>query len=340
MAGATNIKVDSVAGFNVGDPMNIGTGADGETRTVAKVGNAATSTTTSRPVAAGATTVKLGSTANLTAGDMLTLGSGASAEIVKVVNVGKPSSEFAIARATTTLAAGSATLSDATTAGALDVPISRVLNFLKGQSVRIGAGDTQEMSVLDIVGVGGGSKLGLPTRAGSRNVKVSSTANFLAGTPAWVDAGVDLERAVISPNGPRYPAQGADQEGTRAAGASTTAAPLQAGATNVKVADVSGFLVGAPITIDEGPNAEAVHISLVGTAGATGTGIDLVETLTKPHGANVQISAAGLTFVNALTKNHPAGAPITGNAATLTGALKYPHASGLEIVTVTPAGTR
>jgi hypothetical protein len=98
--------------------------------------------------------------------------------------------------------------------------------------------------------------------------------------------------------------------------------------------------VGAPITIDEGPNAESVHISLVGTAGATGTGIDIVETLTKPHAAEAPIAAAGLTFLTALTRNHAAGAPITANAATVTTGLKYPHASGTEIFTVTPAGTR
>jgi Protein of unknown function (DUF1593) len=338
-AGATNVKVDSVAGFKVGDPMIIGVGAERETGTVVRVGSGATSTTLSRAVAAGVANVKLGSTTNLAAGDMLALGSGPSAETVRVTTVGKPSSEFIVARAATTLSAGSATLSEATNAGAVDVLIARVADFLRGQTVRIGSGNTQEMATMGVVGVGGGSRLGLPSETGSRNVKVSSTANFLAGTPAWIDAGANLERAVISTSGPRYPAQGADQEGTRAAGASAVAVALQAGARNIKVADIAGFLVGAPITIDEGPNAEAVHISFVGTAGSTGTGIDIVETLTKPHALNVPIAAAGLTFTSGLTRSHAAGAPITANAATLTSGLKFSHASGTEIATVTPAGT-
>ncbi len=338
-AGATNVKVDSVAGFKAGEPMSIGTGADRETRTVARVGSGATNTTLSRPVAAGATNIKLANTANLAAGDMLALGSGTSAETVRVTAAGKPSSEFIIARATTTLAAGSSTLPEATNAGALDVLLARVTDFLRGETVRIGSGNTEEIVTLDVVGVGGGSKLGLPSQTGSKNVKISSTANFLAGSPVWIGSGANLERAVITTNGPRYPAQGADQEGTRAAGASTVAVALQPGARNIKVADVAGFLVGAPITIDEGPNQEAVHISYVGSVGPAGTGIDIVETLTKAHAANASIAASGLTFTSALTKSHAAGAPITASAVAVTSGLKVSHASGTEIATVTPAGT-
>src|SRR6185437_15546642 len=183
------------------------------------------------------TNIKLGSIASLAVGDMLALDSGTSAETVRVVTVGKPSSEFIVSRAATTLAAGAATLSEAANAGAVDVLIARVTGFLKGQTVRIGSGGNQETATLDIVGVGGGSRLGLPSQTGSKNVKILSTANFLAGTPAWIDAGANLERAVISTSGPGYPAQGADQEGTRAAGASTVAVALQAGARNIKVAD-------------------------------------------------------------------------------------------------------
>src|SRR6185437_14511143 len=118
-AGATNLKVDSVAGFKAGDPMIIGTGPDRETRIAMRVGSGATSTTLSRPAAAGATNIKLGSIASLAVGDMLALDSGTSAETVRVVTVGKPSSEFIVARAATTLAAGAATLSEAANAGAV-----------------------------------------------------------------------------------------------------------------------------------------------------------------------------------------------------------------------------
>ena len=48
-----------------------------------------------------------------------------------------------------------------------------------------------------------------------------------------------------------------------------------AGATNIKVVNVAGFVAGQTINIDTGANLETATIATVGTAGATGTGLDL-----------------------------------------------------------------
>ena len=337
-AGSTNIKLDSVAGIGIGDPITIGSGGEQETRIVMRLGKASTDTALSSNLPAGATEAKLGNTANLSVGDSLNIGSGTAAQTVKVTSVGRPSSDYMAARATTTLAGGSATLSEASALGAKELKLAAITGFLKGQTVSIDSGSAQEFMVLDDVGVGGGTTLGLPSVAGSKTVKILSTANFVAGTPVWIDSGANLEKAVISLNGPRYPARGADQEGTRAAGASVLSAPSAVGAHSVKVANVAGFLVGAPITLDSGENAESIHISFVGTAGPDGTGIDLVEPLKRSHSADAPISAAGLTLINALGKSHPTGATVTASGATLSAPLSRSHAAEVNVATITPAG--
>ena len=72
-----------------------------------------------------------------------------------------------------------------------------------------------------------------------------------------------------------------------AAGPTTLAAAAPAGATNIKVASVSGFVVNMHITIDTGASAESAVISHVGTPGAGGTGIDLTAPLANAHASGV-----------------------------------------------------
>src|SRR5438067_1332858 len=56
-----------------------------------------------------------------------------------------------------------------------------------------------------------------------------------------------------------------------------------AGATNVKVGDVSNFTPGEQITIDSGGLTETATIQTVGTRGATGTGLTLTAPLANAH---------------------------------------------------------
>jgi hypothetical protein len=70
-------------------------------------------------------------------------------------------------------------------------------------------------------------------------------------------------------------------------GMTTTAAPVAAGDTNVKVAAVTNLTAGQPIFIGTGADIEYGQIQLVGTAGADGTGVTLVAPLARAHPTGV-----------------------------------------------------
>lgn len=361
-AGATNVKLANTTGLSNGDTLNIDTTGAMEPVTITNVGSstlnttttgasttiaagsttvAAGSTTLAAASAAGATNVKVASVTNFFPSQTITLDAGANLETATVAAVGTSGSGgtgLTLAAALVNAHASGAAVVAVTPAGTTDLKTAAITNFLPGQTVTIDAAGAPESATLAVVGLGGSTTLGLPSAAGDANIKILSTSNFVAGTRLWIDAGANLETAMISTDGPRYPAQGADQEGTRAAGATTTAADSAVGATTVKVASVTGFLVGAPITIDSGGARETNHITFVGTAGATGTGIDLAAPLTSAHATGAQFSAAGLTFTTPLTKGHAAGAAVSANGVTLTAPLAQAHTGAVTLAVVTPAG--
>ncbi|HUL74864.1 MAG TPA: arabinofuranosidase catalytic domain-containing protein [Vicinamibacterales bacterium] len=84
-AGATNIKVASVADFAVGHTIIVDTGADAETAVIASVGTAG-ATTVSADAAAGATMITVATVAGFSAGQPITIGSGANAEAAVVLS--------------------------------------------------------------------------------------------------------------------------------------------------------------------------------------------------------------------------------------------------------------
>ena len=88
-------------------------------------------------------------------------------------------------------------------------------------------------------------------------------------------------------------------------GPTTLAASAAVGATNIKVASVTGFAAGETITLDAGTNLENAVVATVGTAGATGTGITLTAPLTKAH-STPPAGATGVT-VYGPTATDPTG---------------------------------
>jgi hypothetical protein len=84
-AGATNLKVASVADFAAGQTLIIDTGADAETAVIATVGTPG-ATAVGADAAAGATVITVASAAGFTAGQMITIDSGANAETAAVVS--------------------------------------------------------------------------------------------------------------------------------------------------------------------------------------------------------------------------------------------------------------
>jgi hypothetical protein len=90
-AGATNIKVTSVANISVGDKIRLDIDSVGhgiETVTVTKVGTQANRTALAADAVAGATSVSVRNANNFTAGETLSVGTPANHETVTIVGLG------------------------------------------------------------------------------------------------------------------------------------------------------------------------------------------------------------------------------------------------------------
>ena len=90
-------------------------------------------------------------------------------------------------------------------------------------------------------------------------------------------------------------------------GTSTTlAASTSFGATNIKVASVSGLAAGDHVTVDTGSGAETRAISSVGTAGAGGTGVTVATAFNMVHIAAATVTDDDLSWCT-VSKSGPAG---------------------------------
>jgi len=87
-AGATNIKVASVAGFAAGETITIDTGANRETATIASVGTPG-ATTCGAATMAGATTIPVANGFGFSTGQAITIGDGANAETAVVASIAR-----------------------------------------------------------------------------------------------------------------------------------------------------------------------------------------------------------------------------------------------------------
>jgi hypothetical protein len=88
--------------------------------------------------------------------------------------------------------------------------------------------------------------------------------------------------------------------------ATTLSANTAVGATNIKVASVAGLAVGDFVRIGFPGNVESRKLTVVGTAGAGGTGLSFVMPLERAHrsGDNVvEITNEGGTLVESNTGN-------------------------------------
>jgi hypothetical protein len=75
----------------------------------------------------------------------------------------------------------------------------------------------------------------------------------------------------------------------------TLSAATVVGATNVKLASVTGLVTGNTITIDStGANPETVTMTSVGTQGATGTGVNVTPPLAFAHAAGAIVVKNGV----------------------------------------------
>jgi hypothetical protein len=179
-SGATTVNVRNIAGFETGQSINV----DGETRTIAGVGTAATAmTTVFIPVStgpwitipAGSTNLPVTNAAGFTVGQKIGIDIGGNYELATVTAVGK--------------AATQTSLSAAAVAGATNIKIEANANLTAGDTLTIDTGGNMELAKVSNVGTPGatgtGVDLAAPLRFNHRStVDVSGVGTGITFSPA------------------------------------------------------------------------------------------------------------------------------------------------------------
>ncbi len=257
MAGATNIKVASVADLTAQDVLTVDTGATLERATIARVGTPAGAVqAVIAPTKAGDRNIKVSNIAGFVVGEPFVIDTGAKAERATVSAVGT-----AAAPATTTVAP--------TKVGAKSVTLASIAGLVAGQQIVIDAGDRAELATIESIGTAASanSTMIAPAPIGARNVKVASVDGFIVGQPLAI-----VETGAI-PIGAVTEAATVLKIGTPAGPVTQTVTTVLAGATNIKVASINGFVVGEPMQVMEygGPNFESATVTSIGTAAGAPT---------------------------------------------------------------------
>jgi hypothetical protein len=261
------------------------------------------------PARTGEKTIHVRSTSGMSAGDTISIDTGSNAEARKIVSVG-------------TAAGGNTTLWQPvpdgpvtkTPVGSTTVPVTSVAGFVPGEKIAIGYGATYptvaktlekyEVATVTSVGKPGTQAfLGVDAPAGATNIKVTSVANISAGDKIRLDidsVGHGIEAITVSKVG---------TQSSRTA----LSADAAAGATNIKVRNANGFVVGDKLTVGTPANRETVNITAVGAASAAGAGVDFTPALAKPHLSRefVVAQGTGLDLAAPLKFNHAANLPFS-----------------------------
>jgi hypothetical protein len=279
------------------------------------------------PARAGDTTIHVRSTTGISVGDTIEIDTGSSVETRKIASIATAAGN------TTTLWQP---LPDGPVitipAGATSVPVTSVAGFVVGEKIGIGYGATYptiakaleryEVATVTAVGKPGTQAfLGVDAPAGATNIKVTSVASITAGDKIRLDidtVGHGIETVTVT------------RVGTQS---SRTAlmADAAAGATNIKVRGVNGFVVGDKLTVGTPANWETVTITAVGTAGPTGAGVDFTPALAKAHLNREEVVAhgTGLDLAAPLKFNHAANLPFSawGTGISFKPATAFAHSS-------------
>ena len=288
------------------------------------------------PARAGEKVIFLRNTTGMSVGSTLTIDAGSGAETAKIAKLGS--------------AAGTHTtvwqpLPDGPIitipAGSTNIPVASVSGFKVGEKIALGYGATYpavardiekyEVATVSAVGKPGTQAyLAADARAGATNIKVTSTENISAGDQIRLDIdSVDhgIETVAVA------------HVGTQAV-RTNLAANAEAGATSIKVRNLSRFAVGDKITIGTPANHQTVTISAIGKAGPAGSGITFTPALEKAHAdaEGVVATGTGLDIVAPLKFNHADNMPFSdrGTGITIESATRFAHASNEP---VEPLGT-
>ncbi len=268
-------------------------------------------TTLSAASAAGTTHLRPSSIAGMAVGHAVTVDIGASAETGTITALGTGA-------VSTTIVAPAA-------AGASLLKVASITGLAAGNRVYLDTVGNIEPVTIATVGTAAGSSTTLvgPTAAGDTKIYTAGVSGFTVGHDLVIDSGANIELATIS------------AVGTAAPSATSLAAASLVGDTNIKVASVANLTAGHQIVIDSGANIEVGTIVTVGTATATGTGVDLAAPLTLAHasGASARDRGTGTTLAAPLTLAHASGVSTrdTGTGVTLSAPTTLAHAAGVAL---------
>jgi hypothetical protein len=273
------------------------------------------------PARKGDTNISVRSTVGMNPGDSITI----DTETRKIATVGTP--------------AGSSTtlwqpLPDGPVitipAGSTNVPVTSIAGFEVGGKIALGYGATYptvakamehyEVATITAVGKPGTQALlGAEATAGSTNIKVTSVDNISAGDK------IRLDIASVSHGIETVTVKSVGTQSSRTA----LSADANAGATNIKVRNATGFAAGRKIAIGTPANRETVTVT------AVGAGVDFTPALTKAHvsGEAVVDPGTGLDLAAPLKFNHAANLPfsVRGTGISFKPATAFAHSSNEPI---------
>ncbi|MFU8874412.1 family 78 glycoside hydrolase catalytic domain [Micromonospora sp. SL4-19] len=197
-AGATNIKVSSIAGATTGDQVTVGLGDSTQTVTMTSIGTASTSTTLAAPAPAGDSRLYLASVNGLAVNDQVVV----DGSTVTVTEVG-------------TAAQASRTLSAPAAAGDTNIKVNNTGGFAVGQKMIIGSDANASIRTVTAVGTAGATGTGItfdaaltsgypnntPARGLGSGVGTATALNravALGGTLVKPGTGIDINPALIA----------------------------------------------------------------------------------------------------------------------------------------------
>jgi beta-galactosidase GanA len=363
-AGDTTVHVANAAGFTVGQPIAIGTGANYsaggfEQATVTSVGTQARDTDLAAPALAGDTTIKVASVTGLNPGDSVVIdyltsngcaGCGpADANnqetdtITAVGTAGATGTGLTLAEPLAHAHAMAASVIDYgsgisfTPALTMNHPVASAVQALgSGIAFTPALSNAHQWGASvfpDVIAQPTATTLAAPTAAGATTAYVGSVANYAVGGTLNIDTGTSAESATIT------------TVGTAAAAPTTLFTPTtgaltaSAGATSIPVTSTTGFTVGQPVAIDTGSSFEQATVTAVGTqgrnttlaaaatAGATNVTVGSVTGLTA--GDTLIIDTGSAQESDTITSVGTAGA--TGTGLTLATPLANGHTAGVAV---------
>ncbi|HXP09711.1 MAG TPA: lamin tail domain-containing protein, partial [Acidobacteriaceae bacterium] len=311
-AGDRTLHVRSTTGMSVGDTIRIGAGSQVESRKIAALGTASTSTTLWQPLPdgpvitfpAGSTNVPVTSVSGFAVGEKIALGYGATYPAVA-----KPGEQYEIATVTAVGKPGTqAYLAADAPAGATNIKVTSVSGISAGDKIR-----------LDIDSIGHGIETVTVTNVGTPAIRTRLIANGSAG---------------------------ATQIHVRSVSGLAVGDKLIVGTpTNKNTVTITALKAAGPAgaVIDFTPALDQAHIADE-DAVVAGTGLDLAAPLRFSHAGNLPFSnrGTGITFQPATAFAHSSNEPVQalGAGITLDSPLAYGHAINAAVrdAAVTTAG--